>query len=109
MFEAKTCNYYLCKLFSLSMFILQTFLPADAWSKDVQLLLFKNFLLAKAQWMVFNFVTFLADVWSQDLQLLIFLKTFCLQMFEAKMAGGVNDPDDLVVSAFKAFDEEGKW
>lgn len=28
-------------------------------------------------------------------------------MFEAKMAGGVNDPDDLIVSAFKAFDEEG--
>merc|ERR1719334_1316383 len=27
-------------------------------------------------------------------------------MFEAKMAGGVNDPDDLIVSAFKAFDEE---
>merc|ERR1712036_138244 len=26
--------------------------------------------------------------------------------FEAKMAGGVNDPDDLVVDAFKAFDEE---
>ena len=23
------------------------------------------------------------------------------------MAGGVNDPDDLIVSAFKAFDEEG--
>jgi hypothetical protein len=29
-------------------------------------------------------------------------------MFEAKMAGGINDPDDLVVAAFKAFDEEGK-
>merc|ERR1712107_232688 len=29
-----------------------------------------------------------------------------IKMFEAKMAGGVNDPDDLVVSAFKAFDEE---
>merc|ERR1712083_661860 len=27
-------------------------------------------------------------------------------MFAAKMAGGVNDPDDLVVGAFKAFDEE---
>merc|ERR1719508_233956 len=27
-------------------------------------------------------------------------------MFEAKMAGGVNDPDELVVNAFKAFDEE---
>jgi hypothetical protein len=23
------------------------------------------------------------------------------------MAGGINDPDDLVVAAFKAFDEEG--
>jgi myosin regulatory light chain 12 len=29
-----------------------------------------------------------------------------IAMFEAKMAGGVNDPDDLVVNAFKAFDEE---
>merc|ERR1712002_381012 len=29
-----------------------------------------------------------------------------IEMFEAKMAGGVNDPDDLVVDAFKAFDEE---
>merc|ERR1712168_50204 len=29
-----------------------------------------------------------------------------IKMFEAKMAGGVNDPDDLIVSAFKAFDEE---
>jgi len=29
-------------------------------------------------------------------------------MFEAKMAGGINDPDDLVIAAFKAFDEEGK-
>merc|ERR1739847_15760 len=29
-----------------------------------------------------------------------------IKMFEAKMAGGVNDPDDLVVGAFKAFDEE---
>ncbi len=28
-------------------------------------------------------------------------------MFEAKMSGGPNDPDDLIVSAFKAFDEEG--
>merc|ERR1711878_160341 len=27
-------------------------------------------------------------------------------MFEAKMAGGVNDPDELVVNAFKAFDME---
>ena len=31
------------------------------------------------------------------------------QMFEAKMAGGINDPDDLVVAAFKAFDEEGRY
>ena len=30
-----------------------------------------------------------------------------IKMFEAKMAGGINDPDDLVVNAFKAFDEEG--
>ena len=30
-----------------------------------------------------------------------------IKMFAAKMAGGVNDPDDLVVGAFKAFDEEG--
>merc|ERR1712106_1275891 len=29
-----------------------------------------------------------------------------IKMFEAKMAGGVNDPDELVVNAFKAFDEE---
>jgi hypothetical protein len=29
-------------------------------------------------------------------------------MFEAKMAGGINDPDDLVIAAFKAFDEEGE-
>jgi len=29
-----------------------------------------------------------------------------IKMFEAKMAGGINDPDDLVVNAFKAFDEE---
>ena len=29
-------------------------------------------------------------------------------MFEAKMAGGVNDPDDLIISAFKAYDEESK-
>merc|ERR1719438_155919 len=27
-----------------------------------------------------------------------------IKMFAAKMAGGVNDPDDLVVGAFKAFD-----
>jgi Ca2+-binding EF-hand superfamily protein len=29
-----------------------------------------------------------------------------IKMFEAKMSGGVNDPDELVVAAFKAFDEE---
>merc|ERR1712080_90146 len=29
-----------------------------------------------------------------------------IKMFEAKMAGGVNDPDDVVVNAFKAYDEE---
>merc|ERR1712213_236521 len=29
-----------------------------------------------------------------------------IKMFEAKMAGGTNDPDELVVNAFKAFDEE---
>jgi len=29
-----------------------------------------------------------------------------IKMFEAKMAGGVNDPDDLIISAFKAYDEE---
>merc|ERR1711953_1646218 len=29
-----------------------------------------------------------------------------IKMFAAKMAGGVNDPDDMVVDAFKAFDEE---
>merc|ERR1712215_289683 len=29
-----------------------------------------------------------------------------IKMFEAKMAGGVNDPDELVVNAFKAYDEE---
>lgn len=29
-----------------------------------------------------------------------------IKMFEAKMAGGINDPDDLVIAAFKAFDEE---
>jgi len=29
-----------------------------------------------------------------------------IKMFEAKMSGGPNDPDDLIVSAFKAFDEE---
>ena len=35
-------------------------------------------------------------------------QTPVIKMFAAKMAGGVNDPDDLVVGAFKAFDEEGK-
>merc|ERR1711933_469450 len=29
-----------------------------------------------------------------------------IKMVEAKMAGGVNDPDELVVNAFKAFDME---
>jgi len=29
-----------------------------------------------------------------------------IKMFEAKMAGGVNDPDELVVNSFKAYDEE---
>jgi len=29
-----------------------------------------------------------------------------IKMFEAKMAGGSNDPDELVVNAFKAYDEE---
>merc|ERR1712080_190067 len=29
-----------------------------------------------------------------------------IKMFEAKMAGGVNDPDDVVVKAFLAYDEE---
>merc|ERR1711887_199142 len=29
-----------------------------------------------------------------------------IKMFEAKTAGGVNDPDELVVNAFKAYDEE---
>lgn len=32
-----------------------------------------------------------------------------IKMFEAKMAGGTNDPDELVVNAFKAFDEEGSF
>ena len=30
-------------------------------------------------------------------------------MFEAKMSGGPNDPDDLIISAFKAYDEEGNY
>merc|ERR1719319_78195 len=29
-----------------------------------------------------------------------------IKMFEAKMSGGPNDPDDLIISAFKAYDEE---
>merc|ERR1711997_542999 len=29
-----------------------------------------------------------------------------IKMFEAKMAGGANDPDELVVNSFKAYDEE---
>merc|ERR1711915_236995 len=29
-----------------------------------------------------------------------------IKMFEAKMAGGVSDPDEVVVNAFKAYDEE---
>merc|ERR1719420_1382223 len=29
-----------------------------------------------------------------------------IKMFEAKMSGGPNDPDDLIVDAFKAYDEE---
>merc|ERR1711892_16107 len=29
-----------------------------------------------------------------------------IKMFEAKMAGGVNDPDDLIVNAFKSYDLE---
>eukprot|EP00088_Acartia_fossae_P063384 TRINITY_DN7718_c0_g1_i1.p1 TRINITY_DN7718_c0_g1~~TRINITY_DN7718_c0_g1_i1.p1 ORF type:complete len:201 (-),score=116.00 TRINITY_DN7718_c0_g1_i1:357-959(-) len=29
-----------------------------------------------------------------------------IKMFEAKMAGGPNDPDDLIVNAFKAYDDE---
>lgn len=31
-----------------------------------------------------------------------------VKMFQDKMAGGSNDPDDLIVRAFKAFDIEGK-
>jgi len=31
-----------------------------------------------------------------------------IKMFQDKMAGGSNDPDDLIVKAFKAFDTEGK-
>merc|ERR1712117_534616 len=29
-------------------------------------------------------------------------------MFQTKMAGGSNDPDDLIVRAFKAYEVEGK-
>ena len=32
-----------------------------------------------------------------------------IKMFAAKMAGGCNDPDELVLGAFKAYDEEGKY
>merc|ERR1712156_1200401 len=31
-----------------------------------------------------------------------------VKMFQEKMAGEVNDPDDLIVQAFKAYDNEGK-
>merc|ERR1711937_728912 len=31
-----------------------------------------------------------------------------VKMFQEKMAGDGNDPDDLVVQAFKAYDQEGK-
>merc|ERR1712026_464545 len=31
-----------------------------------------------------------------------------IQMFQTKMAGGSNDPDDLIVRAFKAYETEGK-
>merc|ERR1719312_2208190 len=31
-----------------------------------------------------------------------------IQMFQTKMAGGSNDPDDLIVRAFKAYESEGK-
>jgi Ca2+-binding EF-hand superfamily protein len=31
-----------------------------------------------------------------------------IKMFQDKMAGGTNDPDDLIVAAFKAFDTDGK-
>merc|ERR1712117_489922 len=31
-----------------------------------------------------------------------------IQMFQTKMAGGSNDPDDLIVRAFKAYEVEGK-
>merc|ERR1712172_109923 len=31
-----------------------------------------------------------------------------VKMFQEKMAGGSNDPDDLIVRAFKAYEVEGK-
>merc|ERR1712141_556448 len=31
-----------------------------------------------------------------------------IQMFQTKMAGGSNDPDDLIVRAFKAYESNGK-
>merc|ERR1712157_702 len=31
-----------------------------------------------------------------------------VKMFQEKMAGDGNDPDDLIVQAFKAYDQEGK-
>merc|ERR1711893_181409 len=31
-----------------------------------------------------------------------------VKMFQEKMAGGSNDPDDLIVRAFKAYETEGK-
>merc|ERR1712130_745601 len=31
-----------------------------------------------------------------------------VKMFQEKMAGDGNDPDDLIVQAFKAYDNEGK-
>merc|ERR1719346_907002 len=31
-----------------------------------------------------------------------------IKMFQEKMAGGSNDPDDLIVRAFKAYEVEGK-
>merc|ERR1719300_794496 len=31
-----------------------------------------------------------------------------IKMFQEKMAGGSNDPDDLIVRAFKAYESEGK-
>merc|ERR1712061_872711 len=31
-----------------------------------------------------------------------------VQMFQSKMAGDGNDPDDLIVQAFKAYEFEGK-